>query len=188
MRSRGAIGRRRGRGAVVSLLVLFLGGLCGCNNNDEGDTINVNGLDCGLIRDHVFGAWTATYASALRTLSNCDDATYDGTQVDVANGTTVYQSQAVFVGDSSVGFTIWGTGPVRDKELIASVDADSCLTLAQTWEDDDSGYLQCFGTADLAGHLLNVICDQFDLDTDGDGAGDTACSLNGSVTGTVGLP
>ena len=171
----------------MSVLPLLLAGLAGCNDN-SGDTINVNGLDCGLIRDHVFGTWSASYAAAARTLQNCDDPTYDGTQVTVANGLTIYQTQAVFVPDGGVGFEVWATGPVRDKELIANIDADSCLTLAQTWEDDDSGYLQCFGTADLANHTLGVICDSFDLDADGDGVAETACSLNGSITGTVGLP
>ena len=36
--------------------------------------------------------------------------------------------------------------------------------------------------------LPSWLCDSFDLDTDADGSADTACSLNGSITGTVGLP
>jgi len=74
------------------------------------------------------------------------------------------------------------------REIIASIEADSCLAMVQTWEDAEQGYVQCIGTADLTNHLLNVVCDSFDLDTDADGAGDTSCTLNGSITGTVGLP
>lgn len=190
MRKDVRIGGRRG--ALVTLLALVAlapGGFVGCNDNSSGDTVVVNGLDCGLIRDQMVGTWTVSYQQAVRSTVRCDNATFDGTQVSVASGTTTYTSNAVFATEGTVGFTMYGSGPLNlPKEIIAAVEADSCLALVQTWEKDEAGYVQCIGTADLTTHLLNVVCDSFDLDTDADGAGDTACTLNGSITGTVGIP
>jgi hypothetical protein len=165
----------------------LLCGLAGCTN--EGDTVNVNGLDCGLIRDHLWGTWSVSYAPAARTLQNCDDASYDGTPVNVAAGTSNYVANSVTLAQTSTSFVVFAEGPfLLTNELMANVEADSCLAAVQVWDDDDSGWVQCIGTADLVNHFLNVVCDSFDLDTNLDGAADTACGLNGSITGTVGLP
>jgi hypothetical protein len=173
---------------AVSLVALALCGLAGCNDN-SGDTINVNGLDCGLVRDDLFGTWTVGYSQAARTLMNCDNGTFNGTTVSVVAGTNNFDTVTVIASPGSTSFTANARGPVGlDNELMANIEADSCLALVQIWEDAEGGWVQCIGTADLANRLLNVICDSFDLDTDADGAADTACSLNGSITGTVGLP
>lgn len=179
--------KRRARRLAPVLLAGALCGLAACE--DEGDTINVNGLDCGLIRDQLVGVWTVSYAPAARTLVNCDDAAFDGSAVSVLAGTSSYTTNRVFGSPSSTSFVANATGPfLLDNELMANVEADSCLGLVQVWEDDEGGWVQCIGTADLGIRIINVICDSFDLDTDLDGFADTACGLNGSITATVGLP
>ena len=180
--------RRRARRLVPILLAAALLGLAACND-DEGDTINVNGLDCGLIRDQLRGIWTVQYAAAARTLQNCDDPAANGTQVDVVAGTANYATSSVTASGSSTSFVVFAEGPFElGNELMANVEADSCLGLVQIWEDDDSGWVQCIGTADLFNRIMNVVCDSFDLDTDLDGFPDNACGLNGSLTATIGLP
>ena len=179
--------RRRARRLGPILVAAALLGLAGCD--DEGDTINVNGLDCGLIRDQLKGNWTVQYAAAARTLVNCDDATDDGTPVDVVAGTANYTTSSVTASGSSTSFVVFAEGPFAlGNELMANVEADSCLGLVQIWEDDDSGWVQCIGTADLVSRTLSVVCDSFDLDTDLDGFPDNACGLNGSLTAAIGLP
>jgi hypothetical protein len=180
-------GRTRARRWAPILLAVSLCGLAACE--DEGDTLNVNGLDCGLIRDHLVGDWTVTYAPVARSLQNCDDPAYDGTAVSILAGTSGYTTNRVYGSPASTSFIANATGPFGlDNELMANVEADSCLGLVQVWEDDDGGWVQCIGTADLTARIINVVCDSFDLDTDLDGFPDTACGLNGSVTATVGLP
>ena len=179
--------QRPARRLAPILLAVVLCALSACN--DEGDTVNVNGLDCGLIRDQLVGNWSVTYAPVARTLQNCDDASFNGTQVSFVAGTSNYTTNRVYGSPSSTSFVANATGPFGlDNELMANVEADSCLGLVQVWEDDDGGWVQCIGTADLTTRIVNVICDSFDLDTDLDGFPDTACGLNGSVTATVGLP
>jgi hypothetical protein len=178
---------RRARRLAPVLAAGLLCGLAGCTN--EGDTVNVNGLDCGLIRDQLVGDWSVSLAQAVRTLQNCDDASANGSQVNVLAGTTNFTNVQVHASPSSTSFVVTGEGPVGlPNELMANVEADSCLALVQVWEDDEGGWLQCIGTADLVNRFLNVVCDSFDLDTDLDGFPDNACGLNGSITGTVGIP
>ncbi|HET8946667.1 MAG TPA: hypothetical protein VFQ07_06760 [Candidatus Polarisedimenticolia bacterium] len=173
---------------ALPVLVVLGAGFAGCNDN-SGDTVNVNGLDCGLVRDDMVGTWSVTYTPAARTLMNCDNATFNGSTVTVVGGTVNFATQFVTASGGSTSFIMNAKGPAAlNNELMANIEADSCLALVQIWEDDEQGWLQCIGTADLSSHLLSVICDSFDLDTDADGAADTACSLNGSITGTVGLP
>ncbi|HYV17755.1 MAG TPA: hypothetical protein VFC25_01845 [Verrucomicrobiae bacterium] len=182
-------GRRGVLAPLLALLALGPAGFVGCNDNSGGDTVVVNGLDCGLVRDQMVGTWTVSYQQAVRSTLRCDNATLDNTPVSVASGTTSYTSLNVYAPIGTVGFTMEGSGPLQlPKEIIATIDADSCLALVKTWENDEAGYLECIGTADLTNRLLNVVCDSFDLDTNADGDGDTACTLNASVTGTVGLP
>jgi hypothetical protein len=180
---------RRALAPLLALVASLPMGLSGCNDNSGGDTVVVNGLDCGLIRDQMVGTWTVSYQQAARSTVRCDNATFDNTPVSVASGTTTYTSLNVYAPIGTVGFTMEGSGPLQlPKEIIATIDADSCLSLVKTWEKDEAGYLECIGTADLTNRLLNVVCDSFDLDTNADGDGDTACTLNASITGTVGLP
>ena len=194
MESKGGIESREWHGCrrigFVATALLALVALGGCNDSNNGDTINVNGLDCGLVRDDMVGRWTVSYTQATRSTINCDNATFNNKPVTVVGGVTNnFDTVTVIASPGSTSFTANASGPVgKDNELMANIEADSCLALVQIWEDAEGGWVQCIGTADLANRLLNVICDSFDLDTDADGAADTACSLNGSITGTVGIP
>jgi hypothetical protein len=90
---------------------------------------------------------------------------------------------------TGAAFTAQGKGPNNlTNELMVSIEADSCLALVQTWEQDDKGWAQCLGTADRVNRLINAVCDSVDLDTDADGLADTACDLNGGLSAAVGLP
>jgi hypothetical protein len=162
-----------------------------CSNNSNGDTINVNGLDCGLIRADLLGTWTVTFSAGVRTLQNCGPTTTkNGTNFDVAAGTVNYTVTDAIAGPGAA-FSAQADGThnlPNHNELIVSIEADSCLALVQTWEDDDKGWVQCLGTADRVNRLINTVCDSVDLDTDADGLADTGCNLFGSLTATVGLP
>jgi hypothetical protein len=177
---------RRTAIALTATLALFAFAAC---EEDSGDTIVVNGLDCGLIHQDVAGDWLVTYTPGSATLVNCYDPFYNNTVIDVTGLTTVYANPAAFASPSGAGFNIIGEGPNnRPNELMASVEADSCLSLVQTWEEDDIGWVQCFGTMDLVSNFIAGICDSFDLDTDDDGVADTACGLDHSLLVTIATP
>jgi hypothetical protein len=160
-----------------------------CSNNSNGDTINVNGLDCGLIRADMVGPWTVTFSPGVTMLKNCATGSFNGTNFDVTNGTVNYTVGDAIASGTGAAFIANGTGPNNlANELMVSIEADSCLALVQTWENDDKGWVQCLGTADRVNRLINTVCDSVDLDTNADGQPDTACDLNGSFTATVGLP
>lgn len=172
------------RTAAAALLAL-----AGLSCEDEGDTVIVNGLDCGLIRAHLDGNWTVTYFADAALTEGCDDPSFNGTLVTVAGASVVYANPAVFASPSGASINVVAEGPFGlPNELLASVEADSCLGLVQTWEDDDAGWVQCFGTADLVTHLMSGICDSFDIDSDADGVADVACDLDHSLVATIALP
>ena len=176
------------RPALFAVMVAALAAPA-CNDNSSGDTINVNGLDCGLIRADMVGTWTVTFSAGARTLQNCATSSFDGTNFDVTGGTVNFTVPDAIASRSGAAFTAQGKGPNNlTNELMVSIEADSCLALVQTWENDDHGWAQCLGTADRVNRLINTVCDSVDLDTDADGLADTACDLNGSLTATVGLP
>jgi hypothetical protein len=173
------------------VLTALLGGLSlsGCSNNNGGDTIVVNGLDCGLIRQDVAGDWTVTYTAGGATLVGCDNPNYNNKVIDVTGVTTVYSNPVAYASPSGAAFNVVGQGPNnRPNELLASVEADSCLALVQTWEEDDSGWVQCIGTMDLASNLIAGVCDSFDLDSNADGVADVACGLDHSLLATIATP
>ena len=155
----------------------------------DGDTLIVNGLDCGLIRQQLDGNWAITYTPGSAVTQGCDDISWNGLTVTVAGGTVVYSNPTVFASASGASFNVVAPGPFgKPNELLASVEADSCLGLVQTWEDDEGGWVQCFGTADLTTRLMGGICDSFDIDSDADGVADVACDLDHSLLATIGLP
>ena len=172
---------RHGRRAAWLLVLPFLLPVTGCEDN--GDTINVNGLDCGLIREDLFGDWTLTFTAESPKLVNCDDLTFNGRTVDVDGLPTVYTNPIAFVSPSGASFDVLGDGddPQQSRELIASVEADSCLALVQKWESDDDGWIQCFGTLDLRANGIAAFCNSMDLDTDLDGEPEVACDLDRTV-------
>jgi len=182
-------GRPKGTGRRAALLVaatLVALALPACTN--EGDTLIVNGLDCGLIRLDVSGDWVVTYTPGAAFTVNCDDPLRNNTLVDVTGFSFVYPDAVSFASPSGASFNIIGAGPDRANELLASVEADSCLALVQTWEEDNQGWVQCLGTMDLNSNLIGGFCDSFDLDTDGDGAADVACDLDHTLLASIATP
>lgn len=180
MRSTGVEGRGRRAARILALPLLLAA--TGCE--EDGDTIFVNGLDCGLIREDLFGDWALTFVQESPVLVNCDDPGFNGTIVDVNSFTTVYTDVIAFASPSGASFDVIGSGPDLSNELMASVEADSCLALVQKWESDDDGWVQCIGTLDLRSNAIAARCDSMDLDTDPtpDGVPDVACDLDRPVT------
>lgn len=148
----------------------------------------VNGLDCGLIRDDLDGDWTVSFVPESAFLVDCEVPAYDGTIVDVSNIATDYTGISVVASLSGAGFDVRESDANPPDELIASVEADSCLALVQTWENDDGGWVQCIGTLDRSAHAIPALCDSMDLDTDLNGSPDVACNLDRSLTVQVLTP
>ncbi len=172
------------RTTAAALLAL---GALSCE--DSGDTIVVNGLDCGLIRQDLDGNWTVTYSADTAVTQGCDNPAFNGMLVTVSGASVVYANPTVFASPTGAAINVVAPGPFgKPNELLAAVEADSCLALVQTWEDDESGWVQCFGTADLTTRLMGGICDSFDIDSDADGVADVACDLDHSLLATIGLP
>lgn len=170
---------------AAAAFVAFAGLSC----EDSSDTIVVNGLDCGLIRQDLDGNWTVTYTPTTAVTQGCDDASFNGISVTVSGTSIVYANPTVFASPSGVSFDVVAAGPFGlPNELIASVEADSCLGLVQTWQDDEGGWVQCIGTVDLATRLITPVCDSFDIDSDADGVADVACDLDRSLQATVAIP
>jgi hypothetical protein len=168
------------RAVRLAALTVCLGFGLGCT--EEGDTIVVDGLDCGLIRNDLLGDWNVSFVPGGATLLNCDDALFDGTLVSLTAGPVSYANVSVFASASSTSFLILFDDPgTPQDDLIGSVEADSCLALVQLWEDDDGAWMQCIGTFDRSNRTLGVVCDSADLDSDGNGSPDVACDLNLSL-------
>lgn len=168
------------RGAGLITLTFCLGLGLGCTQ--EGDTIVVDGLDCGLIRNDLIGDWTVSFVAGGATLVNCDDPFYDNNLVNVTAGPVSYGNVSIFASASSTSFLALFDDPVTvQDDLIASVEADSCLALVQLWEDDDGAWMQCIGTFDRSNGTIRAVCDSAELDTDDNGAPDVACDLNMSL-------
>jgi len=181
--------RSRNRLALLIGALALAGLASGCNDNSSGDTIIVNGLDCGLVRGDLAGDWSVTYFSNTATLQNCDDPMLNGVVVDVTGAvTTIYNGVISFPGAAGATFSAVGAGPDLPNELQAGVQADSCLALVQLWENDDAGWVQCVGGLDLTANAIAAVCDAIDLDTDADGVADTACDLSRSFTATITTP
>jgi hypothetical protein len=174
---------------AVMLLAATLAALalpaCGDTTNT---TVVVNGLDCGLIRLDVAGDWAVAFTAGAAVTVNCDDPSRNNTLVDVTGFSLVYPDVVSFASPSGASLNVVGAGPNRANELLASVEADSCLALVQTWVEGAQGWVQCFGTMDLATNLIGGVCDSFDLDTDADGAADVACDLDHSLLSTTVTP
>ena len=166
-----------------AILALALGaGLLADCSNAEDVTINNFGLDCGLIANDLRGAWTVSLASVARTTTNCDvdPANNDGTMISTSSTPTTYPNVFVFASDESTSFQVTGGA---SNELIVSVEADSCLALAQIWEEPENAYLVCVGTFDIPTQTITGRCDSAELDTTlvSDMVTDESCDLNASI-------
>jgi hypothetical protein len=176
-------------GFVLRTTAAFLLALGALSCESSGDTVVVNGLDCGLIRADLVGNWTVTYTADSALTQACDNPAFNGTLVTVSGASVVYANPTVFASPSGAAINVIAPGPFGlPNELLAAVEADSCLGLVQTWEDDEGGWVQCFGTADLTTRLMPGVCDSFDIDSNNDGAADVACDLDHSLVAQIGLP
>jgi len=174
--------------------IFGLGVLCGLAllgscTTQQGDTILVNGLDCGLVRADMAGNWVVTFIADSATTVNCDNPPQNGATVSVSPATVVYANAVAFPGPSGASFNANAFGPnSRPNELMASVEADSCLALVQLWQEVAHGWVQCIGTLDRQTRLISGVCDAIDLDTNSDGAADVACDLSHSLVASIGTP
>lgn len=179
-------GRLRLLGGLALMGGLALLGSC---TTQQGDTILVNGLDCGLVRADLAGNWIVTFIADSATTVNCDVPAQNGATVSVSGASVVYANAAAFPGPSGASFNANATGPNNlPNELMASVEADSCLALVQLWQQAAHGWVQCIGTLDRQTRLIAAVCDAIDLDTDLNGAGDVACDLSHSLVASIGTP
>jgi len=186
MPTRRPLAGSRGNPAVFAL-ALLLGASAACNRSGDNVIVN-NNLDCGLVRTDLFGSWVVTFTPGTTTLTNCDNVAKNGVAVDVAGTPTTYTNVQAIASPSGASFDVIGQGPNLPNELIASVEADSCLALVQLWENDDQGWIQCIGTLDRASRSISAVCDSADLDTNANGAPDVACDLTSSFSVAISTP
>lgn len=181
---------RPGRRLALLAMILFVGGL-GLGCDEEGDTIIIDGLDCGLIRNDLIFDWVVTFDTPPGTsgLSNCDGATPGGvTSVTVSGTPVTYFNVRVNASPSSSSFVVFADGPDRSDELRVSIEADSCLALVQVWQEAESGWVQCFGTLDRSNGTIPTFCDSMEFDPDLDGDPDVACDLVDTLFADVLIP
>lgn len=179
-------GRLRLLGGFALAGGLALAGSC---TTQQGDTILVNGLDCGLVRADLAGNWTVTFTADAATTVNCDVPAHNNITVGEGAGSVIYANAFAYPGPSGASFSANAIGPNNlPNELMASVEADSCLALVQIWNQAAGGWVQCVGTLDRQTRLIAAVCDAIDLDTDSNGAGDVACDLSHSLLASIGTP
>ena len=175
----------RGRLPVLLLAVLCLGFVTGCD--DDNNNIDLGGLDCGLIRDDLFGDWSVSYTvGGSRNLTNCsgDDPSVEGASIDVSNTPVLYTGTDVFGNTTSPSFRViadridGGNDVSVSDEFRLNIGADSCQSFFWLWEADDATYVQCIGTFSVGSGTLLASCDSAEVDTDADDAPDTSCSLS----------
>src|SRR5437867_9011485 len=101
-----------------SLFLLGSLALLGSCTTQNGDTIIVNGLDCGLVRADLAGNWAVTFIADSATTVNCDNAPQNGATVSVGPATVVYANAVAFPGPSGASFNANAFGPNgRPNEL-----------------------------------------------------------------------
>ncbi len=182
------------RGLIAAMSVALLGLALGPGCNDSGtrtNIINNNGLDCGLVHNDLIGSWQVTISVGTRTLVNCTGTGASGATV-TSSGSQATYSNVTVVADTTaslplggVGFQVVGAGLNRADELIANVEAASCLAQFQVWENADKTYIQCIGTFDRVARTIAGSCDSAESDSDGNGTIDTFCDLSATFTGSV---
>ena len=172
----------------TAVLVLGVASFGSCTTHDT-TTVVVNGLDCGLVRTDMAGNWSITFLPDSATLQNCDNPVANGTIVNVSGGTVTYANAIAYASPSGASFNAVASGPnSRPNELLASIEADSCLALVQSWQEGDRGWVQCLGTLDRTTRLIGGVCDSIDLDLNLDGAPEIACDLSHSFQATIATP
>jgi len=158
--------------------------LIGCS--DENTT--VVDLDCGLIYTDLRTNWVVDYATNISTsLVLCDDAAFNNDPLDVDTAAATYPDVLVNASNDSAAFQVLGDIDISApaNELIAGVNADTCLALIQAWEDDDNAYVQCIGTLNRGSGVIQATCDSAAVSAAGDGVIDSTCALNVSFNATI---
>ncbi len=182
--------------AALGAASLALAILPGCDNGNRTTQIVNQGLDCGLVRTELLpnptSYWQINVTGGSRTLENCDNgSSASGNAISIAGGIVNYSGINVSGGDQAVTFVVTGDrtdsgGDIVNPELIASVEADSCLAMFRVWDKTNKLFLVCIGTFDRALHTINPAgCDSVEVDTDVNGAIDYACSLSNSIGATA---
>ena len=157
----------RSRATVVAGLASSLVLLAACSDKN---TTNINGLDCGLVQADLVGTWTVTFdAAGSATLTDCTGAAAGGNVVTVTTTPLVYPVGNIVVTASTtassttavggVGYQVIGSGANRSDELIANVEADSCLAQFQVWINGSTTFVQCIGGLDLTQRVIAGSCD-----------------------------
>jgi hypothetical protein len=154
----------RSRAAIVSGLAASLLVLAACHDKN---TTNINGLDCGLVQSDLVGTWTVTFEAGSATLTDCTGAAAGGNVVTVTTTPFVFPVGNIVVTANStasttlsgVGYQVIGSGPNRNDELIANVEADSCLAQFQVWINASKTFVQCIGGFNLTQRAIAGSCD-----------------------------
>lgn len=179
---------------VCAVLTVVASLAVSCNSNGDHNTFINQGLDCGLVRDDLIGAWTVNLGAAAPELQNCTglDPGKDLTLVVTADFPATYSPMDVFGSDGSTSFKIQAdrTDPKNDAidpEITGSVQADSCLALVRVWDRTDALFYQCIGTFNRTNRTLSGACDSAEIDSNVDGQLDTSCSLSSDVSFAAGI-
>jgi hypothetical protein len=178
--------------AVIGAAFLALGTLPGCDNANKTTIIN-QGLDCGLVRNNLIATWQVSVTASTRTLLNCGNPAADNTSVDLTGGVVSYTPVTVQGADTAVTFVVTGdridagNDTNVSPELLASVEADSCLAMFRVWDKANTLFVRCIGTLDRGLETINpAACDSVEI---GDASGNVqyACDLSNTVSASVNI-
>ncbi len=174
---------------AVLVAALCAGAVVACNN-DNKNTVIVDGLDCGLVRADLTGTWVVNFTADSTVFTNCDNSGKDNSPVSVSGTPITFTNVNAFASPSGASFDVIGAGSNISNELLASIEADSCLALVQVWENTSKAWIQCLGTLDRNNRTISAFCDSADLDTNMplDGAPDVACDLARTLSVVISTP
>jgi hypothetical protein len=175
---------------LACAIVMFVATLAVSCNSSGNTTIVNQGLDCGLLRSDLVGAWTVNLSAVSPALQSCTglDTGLDTTVVATDDFPAAYANMDVFGSDGSTSFKLLADrSDIKDDtgisdELTGTVQADSCLAMVRVWDRTDALYFQCIGTLTRSNHTISGACDSAEIDSDANGQLDTSCSLSLGVT------
>ncbi len=136
----------------LSVLTLVSLSLIGCSD-DVTEIFQI--ADCGLERLDLTGTWTVAFTDDTSTLFNCNGVGPAPPTVTVGPPSFVFNDISVFASAANVGFRFEDSANLLD----GNVEADSCLMLISLFDQDESQFLQCFGTFDRPSGVMLGGCD-----------------------------
>lgn len=179
---------------TILAVAILSGPMLSCGDETTNVVQNV-GLDCLLTRANLTGTWVVDFDLGSTTYTNCSNGAFDGDPISVPGAAITFNNVDAFWSPSSTSVIAIGADPTSgadvtiDNELIAIVEADSCLALVQVWRNAEDAWVQCVGTLDLTSRSIALaVCDSADLDTNADGSADVSCDLNSSLTASISTP